>query len=411
MALETAFSFIQSSFTLPLAQAEPAGGAAIDQIVIATLGASLIFGALSWLCLRHRAGKTDVLRRASARVGGFTGLPGWAALPIALAGVSLVTALLGMYWDISLHIDVGRDAGPLANPAHYLILAGLFGVLAAGMLAIFLPEQRPGPASIRLAGEWHAPIGGITLTACGAFSLIGFPLDDIWHRLFGQDVTLWGPTHLMLIGGAAMTIVGMSLLLVEGMRFRDSNRSRPLEPRVRRRSDFLVVSRRIGLAGALLIGLSTFQAEWDFGVPQFPMELEPLLLALAASMALVCARIWIGPGGAFAAAGFYILARGLTSVMVGPVLGETLPHMPIYLAEAVLVELTALAIIRLGAGRLHPIRFGLASGLLIGTVGFAAEWGWSHLWMPIPWTTDLLPTAPILALAAALAGGVAGALL
>ncbi len=50
------------------------------------------------------------------------------------------------------------------------------------------------------------------------FSLIGFPLDDIWHRLFGQDVTLWGPTHLMLIGGAAMTLVGIAVLAVEGLR-------------------------------------------------------------------------------------------------------------------------------------------------------------------------------------------------
>ena len=41
-----------------------------------------------------------------------------------------------MYWDISLHIDQGRDAGPLANPAHYLILVGLFGIFAAGVIAI-----------------------------------------------------------------------------------------------------------------------------------------------------------------------------------------------------------------------------------------------------------------------------------
>ena len=40
------------------------------------------------------------------------------------------------------------------------------------------------------------------MIAGGAFALIGFPLDDVWHRIFGQDVTLWGPTHLMLIGGA-----------------------------------------------------------------------------------------------------------------------------------------------------------------------------------------------------------------
>ena len=41
-----------------------------------------------------------------------------------------------MYWDISLHIDNGRDAGPLANPAHYLILFGLFGIFAAGFLSM-----------------------------------------------------------------------------------------------------------------------------------------------------------------------------------------------------------------------------------------------------------------------------------
>ena len=107
-----------------------------------------------------------------------------------------------MYWDISLHIDVGRDPGPLANPAHYLILAGLFGIFSAGYFAICLPKERPGPAAVRIAGDWYAPVGGVLIAACGAFALIGFPLDDIWHRLFGQDVTLWGPTHLMLIGGA-----------------------------------------------------------------------------------------------------------------------------------------------------------------------------------------------------------------
>ena len=48
-----------------------------------------------------------------------------------------------MYWDISLHIDNGRDAGPLANPAHYLILVGLYGVLLAGVLTLALAGDRP----------------------------------------------------------------------------------------------------------------------------------------------------------------------------------------------------------------------------------------------------------------------------
>src|SRR5918997_3532476 len=156
------------------------------------------------------------------------------ALIAAAAAVtgSLVIALFGMLWDISLHIADGRDEGPLANPAHYFILAGLFGVLAAGFLSMVLPREKPSASAIRIRGDWHAPLGGVLITACGAFSLIGFPLDDVWHRLFGQDVTLWGPTHLMLIGGAAMTLVGLAVLLVEAMQEGRRDGRRAAESRV-----------------------------------------------------------------------------------------------------------------------------------------------------------------------------------
>src|ERR671937_1775213 len=145
-----------------LAHAEPAGGAAINQIVIATAGAIVGLAALAWLCRGHRSGRLAHLSRAAELAERISGLPGWAALPSALAAVSLLVALLGMYWDISLHIDVGRDPGPLANPAHYLILAGLFGIFAAGVLAIALPApgSRPGPAPVRLVEGWNAPVGG-----------------------------------------------------------------------------------------------------------------------------------------------------------------------------------------------------------------------------------------------------------
>ena len=124
-----------------------------------------------------------------------------------------------MYWDISLHIDVGRDEGPLANPAHYFILAGLFGIFSRRASSRWCCRRSGrAPTAIRIADDWYAPLGGVLICACGAFSLIGFPLDDVWHRLFGQDVTLWGPTHLMLIGGASMTLVGIAVLLVEGLR-------------------------------------------------------------------------------------------------------------------------------------------------------------------------------------------------
>ena len=135
--------------------------------------------------------------------------------------ISLITALFGMYWDISLHIGVGRDEGPLANPAHYPILFGLFGLSASGALACALPRgDQAGPSGVQISKNWRAPVGGVLLMGAGAYALLGFPLDDVWHRIFGQDVTLWGPTHLMLIGGAGLSLIGMALLHEEG-RIRD----------------------------------------------------------------------------------------------------------------------------------------------------------------------------------------------
>src|SRR3954464_6417212 len=199
------------------AASEPAGGAAIGQVILATSIAAVATAGLLWLVTTYRQRRGTPLERLADFSERVSGLPSWAALPAGVAGGSLLIALLGMYWDISLHIDNGRDPGPLANPAHYLILVGLYGVFASGVLAIALPKERPGKAAVRIRHDWYAPVGGLLIAACGAFALLGFPLDDMWHRLFGQDVTLWGPTHLMLIGGAALATLGGMILVGEAI--------------------------------------------------------------------------------------------------------------------------------------------------------------------------------------------------
>jgi hypothetical protein len=388
------------AFSHALAAANPAGGAALDQIAIASGMASVATAVLMLGIFGYRNGRGRTLRRLAAFSERVSGLPAWAALPAGLAGGSLLVALLGMYWDISLHIDQGRDPGPLANPAHYLILVGLYGVFAAGCLALALPEEQPGPAAIRITRDWYVPVGGVLTAACGGFALLGFPLDDLWHRLFGQDVTLWGPTHLMLFGGAGLTLVGQAILLAEGLRFRGVRTDRSAD------ASFLVALRRVGLMGGLLIGLSTFQGEFDFGVPQFRMVFHPMLIALAAGLALTAARIWIGRGGALATALMFVVVRGVISLIVGDVFGESMPALPLYLAEAVCVEAVALA-----TGRDRPLLLGALGGLLIGTVGLAAEWAWVGAVFPLPWGRGIVPEAMILAPIAGVAGGLLGGLL
>src|SRR5918996_5605541 len=384
-----------------LGQGEPpAGGAEITQVVIATALVGAVLAPLAVMVMRHRAGRPTLLGRSAAIGERLSGLPAWAALPSMISAASLLTALFGMYWDISLHIDQGRDAGPLANPAHYPILFGLIGVFVAGWLAVALPrDERPGPTPLRLAPGWQAPVGGVLIAACGGFALLGFPLDDLWHRLFGQDVTLWGPTHLMMLGGAAMTLIGQSVLLREGLWQRGSHGDRSSPPLVTK-------ARRVGLMAGLLLGLSIFQAEFDFGVPQYRMVFQPMLIALAAGFALVAARIWIGRGGALAAALIFLAVRGTIALLVGPVLGETTPVLPLYVGEAICVELVALAL-----GRERPIALGAAGGALAGTAGFASEWAWSHAVMPLSWTGGRLPQGLVFAALAGVAGGLLGGML
>jgi hypothetical protein len=111
----------------------------------------------------------------------------------------------------------------------------------------------------------------------------------------------------------------------------------------------------------------------------------------------------IGRGGALRAVAFFLVLRGLLALLVGPALGHVTPHFPLYVVEALAVELVAW---RIGVSR--PIRLGVVSGALIGTVGLASEWGWSHVWMPIPWPASLLPLGALFGFLAALAGATLG---
>jgi hypothetical protein len=223
----------------------------------------------------------------------------------------------------------------------------------------------------------------------------------MWHRLFGQDVTLWGPTHVMMIAGASLTTLALWVLLVEGRRAR-APRSEGAPSGVLARP-FWVRARTVAIAGGFLIGLSSLQAEFDYGVPQFQLVLQPIMLMLAAGVGLVAARIALGRFGALQAVAFFLVLRLGLTLAIGPVLGESTFHAPLYLAEALLVELVALRV-----PRDRPIALGALSGVAIGTVGLAAEWAWSHVWMPLPWPSSLLPEAAILGFAMALAGGVIG---
>src|SRR5438045_5130351 len=160
-----------------------------------------------------------------------------------LAVWTLVVAKLvgawGLTWDIQWHLRIGRDSFWIAP--HVMMYAGVTAgfVVAFGVLALETWRARDGrlrPGTIRVAGL--VGTRGFHLAAWGvALVLLAAPIDDLWHRLFGIDITLWSPPHLLGLLGSAINTVGTLLAAMEAY-----------PPRSRARWAALL------LAGALLYG-------------------------------------------------------------------------------------------------------------------------------------------------------------
>lgn len=127
----------------------------------------------------------------------------------------LLQAELGLAWDRNWHVFVGRDRFWI--PPHVMMYTGLGGAGLVALTVVLLDtiryvHHRPGVSSastIRICGLFHAPLG-FTLIGFGALiDLISAPFDNYWHILYGIDVTLWSPFHIMGTIGGILTGVGL----------------------------------------------------------------------------------------------------------------------------------------------------------------------------------------------------------
>ena len=379
-----------------VAASSEGGGAALDQVIGMSIAALVVTVALVWIGYLHRMRRITWLKNLAEWAGRKFKRPPWVALPVALFIATIICALFGFIWDVSLHIGKGRDPGPLANPAHYFILFGLFVLFVAGCLSIVLPYDKPGSAAVRITRNWYAPVGGVLMAGCGLYALTGFPLDDIWHRIFGQDVTLWGPTHLMMIGGAGFSTLAALYLEHEGRQSTGEDAPRD--------GLGLKFVQYLGFAG-VVIGMSVFQIEFDFGVPQFRLVFHPMLIAAAAAFSLVAARMMLGRGAAILAALLAIALRGAVAVVVGPILGAPINWFALYLGAAIVIELLALTSLMK-----RPIVFGLISGFGVSTVGLWLESLWIGAVYHYPWPTSMWGEALMMAVPVAILTGGCGAM-
>ncbi len=183
-----------------------------------------------------------------------------------------------------------------------------------------------------------------------------------------------GPTHLMLIGGAGLSLVATLLLTRRaispgGRRGAGAAPQHPGVSGVRRPGH-----RPVGVPGRIRLRRRTVPVG----------AAPPMLIAAAAAMSLVVTRLFLGRFATFGAIAFAFLIRGLVALVVGPVLGAPHSWFALYLGSAIVVELLGLTpLVK------RPILFGAVAGLGVGSVGMWLESFWVDAVFRNPWPQSM----------------------
>jgi hypothetical protein len=148
------------------------------------------------------------------------------SVPWYVAGVTAAaTAVyIGVIWDISWHMTIGRDT--FWSPPHLMTyLAALLVGISCGYVA-FKTSLAGTPAErAQSVGFWgfRAPLGAWVCT-WGVFAMLtSAPFDNWWHEAYGLDVKIISPPHTLLsLGMFAIVLGALVMILAWQNRARDA---------------------------------------------------------------------------------------------------------------------------------------------------------------------------------------------
>jgi hypothetical protein len=132
--------------------------------------------------------------------------------------LAVTSTTVGLYWDISWHIGIGRDT--FWTPAHVAIQLGavITGLSCAYLIfdTTFAATVAARETSVSVWGM-RAPLGAF-ISAWGGFCMLtSAPFDNWWHNSFGLDITILSPPHVVLIIGIFSMGLGGLILTTSKM--------------------------------------------------------------------------------------------------------------------------------------------------------------------------------------------------
>jgi hypothetical protein len=129
------------------------------------------------------------------------------------SALAVTSTTVGLYWDISWHMGIGRDT--FWTPAH---LAIQFGAVLTGLCCAYLilhttfaHNAAEREHTVRIWG-FRGPLGAFIAAWGGFCMLTSAPFDNWWHNSFGLDVTILSPPHVVLILG--IFVMGLGGLIL-----------------------------------------------------------------------------------------------------------------------------------------------------------------------------------------------------
>jgi hypothetical protein len=133
-----------------------------------------------------------------------TATPFIAAILLSACGIAI-----GLLWDISWHMSIGRDT--FWAPPHMLeYVSGLVAGLSCGYVVLRTTFAGTPDDRAVTVGFWgfRGPLGA-WITIWGTFAMLASaPFDDWWHNAYGLDVKIVSPPHMVLFWGMLGIVVG-----------------------------------------------------------------------------------------------------------------------------------------------------------------------------------------------------------
>lgn len=129
------------------------------------------------------------------------------AILVAVTGLAFCT---GTFWDEIWHrlYGVGETVADFWWRPHIMMYAsmGLMALFALGGFVLLLGQQGGWRMRFRSA-SW---LGMLGLTS--AYLVISAPIDELWHRIYGLDITAWSLPHIMFaVGTTLVMLAGVAL--------------------------------------------------------------------------------------------------------------------------------------------------------------------------------------------------------